>query len=862
MPIPQPKYLYGLHEEGGEFLFAYRKGWILFLAEIGHDPNDFSGRDFSRWANAGYGVITRVNHGYGTSGTIPSAEHHASFAKRFANFVAASKGCARWIVGNEPNHPQEWPDNVEIKPWRYADCFNQVAAAVHSLPGHAGDEVIAAAIAPWTDKAGDWIAYSSEMLKNLKGCDAIGLHAYTHGASPDLITSEEKMRDAPYQDRRAEFRAYQDTLNLGVPDHMKSLPCYMTEMNQIVVVDNKIIGWINANTGWVQAAYAEIKRWNERVGTQKIFCGCLYRWPNNDVWGLVNRDGVHADLRAAVARGYEVPLIANGGQMNTFIPFAGSGQPASPPPEVPLPPVIWDERLVKRGIELTQYVPKPGEWFWRLVKGEYWEEKEHIFVVTEDEAGVRKPGVGVRYWWADGKVDKKTELKPSDRWMSDFDMHAHGKSYGTMLLDGPSDSVWGCGLGSWQQPDWNIHVSYHFTWRWIQAPAAHVETPPAVPKTPVAQRYKLGDTVYTSGYTNLRRSPGYAGKPPTDVINTLEPGTPVKLSAGPRVVDDLVWWATSDHLAGWIAESDPSGALLLGDFVEPISNNVPILVHPIADTSLRIITQLFGVNEEYYKKFIYEGVPMLGHNGIDYGVPIGTPIRAVDKGTVIETANDADGYGIYVKLKHDWGETLYAHLSETRVNLGDMVEQGQVVGLSGWTGNVEPKGPDGAHLHFGLRVEGYNRADGYGGYSDPLAYLSPSPSTKKIDEMAKDAATEFNVDYDLLINLLFAENRFRLTGSSAKGAVGPAQIMPLTWGEWAGRIGAKNIDNPYDNIRVGAAYLAYLVKQFDGNILKALYAYNWGMGNVRSMGTPPMATQIYAYSIIHGAEIMKALRNL
>lgn len=543
---------------------------------------------------------------------------------------------------------------------------------------------------------------------------------------------------------------------------------------------------------------------------------------------------------------------------NVFIPVVGTGGQTVPPTQ-PLPPVKWDERLTKRGIKLTQYKPKPGEWYWRIVEGQYWEEKEHIFAVTADQNGVRKPDVGVRFWWADDKVDKKTELKPNDRWMTDFDMHAHSCSYGFKVLDGPSDEVWCMGLGSWEQPDWNIHVSYWYEARWVQAPAATVPvTPPPTPVDKPTPRFKLNDTVYTGGYVNLRRTPGYVNKPSTDVLTTLNPNTRIKIFSGPKFVDGLVWWGIIDEQNGWIAESDPAGSVLLSSTSTPIeSPNVPALMHPIADESKRILTQTWGVNEAFYKQFLYDGVPLLGHNGIDYGIPVGTQIRAVDAGRVLEIKDGPEGFGLHLLLRHAWGDSLYAHLSKITVKVGDMVSQGRIVAESGNTGTSS-----GPHLHFGLRLNGYNRKDGYGGYSNPLSFLTPTVTSTNIRQMSDAASKEFSIDPDVFLNLLFAENRFRLTGTSPKGAIGPAQIMPDTFNEWAGRIGVKNINNPSDNIRVGAAYLSWLLKQFNGNVLKALYGYNWGIGRVQSGATPPVATQIYAYSIIHGAEFQKALRKL
>jgi murein DD-endopeptidase MepM/ murein hydrolase activator NlpD len=121
------------------------------------------------------------------------------------------------------------------------------------------------------------------------------------------------------------------------------------------------------------------------------------------------------------------------------------------------------------------------------------------------------------------------------------------------------------------------------------------------------------------------------------------------------------------------------------------------------------ITQRFAENPDAYKRY-----GILGHNGIDYGTPTGTPILAVDAGTVLEVWEDTAGYGRYVKVGHDWGESLYAHLEQQTVTVGATVGQGQPIGISGNTGNST-----GPHLHFGMRIKPYFRDNGWGGYVDP-----------------------------------------------------------------------------------------------------------------------------------------------
>src|SRR6188508_428991 len=129
----------------------------------------------------------------------------------------------------------------------------------------------------------------------LRGCHGIALHTYTHGAGIHLITSE-AMMDAPYDTYHYNFRTYRDFL-ANVPERMQHLPVYITETDQNDA-------WVNANTGWVQAAYKEIDNWNKRSDSQKILCLALYRWPiiKDDKWHIEDKPGVHQDLRAAVAQ--------------------------------------------------------------------------------------------------------------------------------------------------------------------------------------------------------------------------------------------------------------------------------------------------------------------------------------------------------------------------------------------------------------------------------------------------------------------------------------------------------------------------------------------------------------------------------
>lgn len=89
------------------------------------------------------------------------------------------------------------------------------------------------------------------------------------------------------------------------------------------------------------------------------------------------------------------------------------------------------------------------------------------------------------------------------------------------------------------------------------------------------------------------------------------------------------------------------------------------------------------------------------HRGVDYGAPIGTPVRSVGEGQV-ELAGWQNGYGNVVQIKHSNDRsTLYAHLSRIDVRKGQHVEQGAQVGAVGATGWAT-----GPHLHFEFKVKG------------------------------------------------------------------------------------------------------------------------------------------------------------
>lgn len=98
---------------------------------------------------------------------------------------------------------------------------------------------------------------------------------------------------------------------------------------------------------------------------------------------------------------------------------------------------------------------------------------------------------------------------------------------------------------------------------------------------------------------------------------------------------------------------------------------------------------------------VFNGEPRAPHSGADLHAAIGTPVHATNRGRVV-LAKKLFFTGNTVIVDHGLGiYSLYAHLSRIDVKDGEVVKNGQVVGLSGATGRVTAP-----HLHWAMRVQG------------------------------------------------------------------------------------------------------------------------------------------------------------
>ncbi len=172
----------------------------------------------------------------------------------------------------------------------------------------------------------------------------------------------------------------------------------------------------------------------------------------------------------------------------------------------------------------------------------------------------------------------------------------------------------------------------------------------------------------------------------------------------------------SSRLGPLDATADEAGGfVLLGPGGEPL----PILARRVSELPSSVLASVPDLIEHYERipwglpvslergwvssEFGMRLHPISGerrfHAGIDLAVDTGTPVSASARGVVTFTGRRG-GYGLLVIVDHENGmSTRYAHLSKLLVKVGDHVERGERIALSGATGNVT-----GEHLHYEVRI--------------------------------------------------------------------------------------------------------------------------------------------------------------
>lgn len=123
-----------------------------------------------------------------------------------------------------------------------------------------------------------------------------------------------------------------------------------------------------------------------------------------------------------------------------------------------------------------------------------------------------------------------------------------------------------------------------------------------------------------------------------------------------------------------------------------------------------------------------------------------------------------------------------------------------------------------------------------------------SASSSSIAKMVQVAANKYGVDPKLAMAVAEAESGLSQEAVSSVGAVGVMQLMPET----ASSLGVHNINDPRENIDGGVRYLKQMLTTFDGDVTRAVAAYNAGPQAVKNYnGVPPYSeTRNYVAKVL------------
>jgi murein DD-endopeptidase MepM/ murein hydrolase activator NlpD len=126
-------------------------------------------------------------------------------------------------------------------------------------------------------------------------------------------------------------------------------------------------------------------------------------------------------------------------------------------------------------------------------------------------------------------------------------------------------------------------------------------------------------------------------------------------------------------------------------------------IQPVRLTDLKRVASGYGMRIH----------PVLGiarmHNGLDFAAPQGTPIYSTGNGLIKIAGNTGNGFGNHVVINHGYGyETVYGHMVKVKVNSGQRVRRGELIGWVGSTGLSS-----GPHLHYEVHINGHPLNPGY-----------------------------------------------------------------------------------------------------------------------------------------------------
>ena len=172
------------------------------------------------------------------------------------------------------------------------------------------------------------------------------------------------------------------------------------------------------------------------------------------------------------------------------------------------------------------------------------------------------------------------------------------------------------------------------------------------------------------------------------------------------------------------------GTKFEGNLSLPLKDNFPF-------------TQGFAnIPESTWLRTEYNKSGALGHDGIDFAVPMNTPIYAIDDGTVYHV-----GYGPYGKtviIDHSWGRSFYGHLNGFKTAIDQSIKKGDLIAFSGTSGLST-----GPHLHLTIKPYDEPKDNGFNGAVDPMKFLAGN--TDSGEKSASSVLTEKIIAWNLTL---------------------------------------------------------------------------------------------------------------
>ncbi|WP_303720916.1 lytic transglycosylase domain-containing protein [Malonomonas rubra] len=112
-----------------------------------------------------------------------------------------------------------------------------------------------------------------------------------------------------------------------------------------------------------------------------------------------------------------------------------------------------------------------------------------------------------------------------------------------------------------------------------------------------------------------------------------------------------------------------------------------------------------------------------------------------------------------------------------------------------------------------------------------------------IERLIDQVAEQVSLAPELIRSVVSVESNFQVQAVSSAGAQGLKQLMPET----AQELGVEDSFDPQQNLLGGSRYLKQLLDKYNGDLDKALAAYNWGQGNVDRKGLEQMPRETRNY---------------